>query len=66
MFEGASEDMQVLIFSNCEYIDDTDEGVKSSVKETINKEPLSCYDRLILKGKTPAEQQINSDRKNYF
>ena len=45
--------MDVLIFSNYEYVDDTDEQVSPGSQDNsqFTKQPLSCFEKLNLKGK---------------
>ena len=54
MVEDAPNEVNVLIFSNHDYIDDIDEGVAHSSSKFV-KETLSCYERLALKGKVKLE-----------
>lgn len=56
--------MQVMVFSDCNYIDDTDEEVSTPVsKKAANqqlKEPSSNFRRLDNKGKRLSGRILNS------
>ena len=54
--------MQVLIFSEKNYIDDTDEHMPSDRVDTdcFNKQPQSCLERLNLKGSTHGTPLVKS------